>query len=232
MIVQIYSLTHPDDVRGLVERGVDHIGVAPAGQGVPAEIEADEARALFALLPPNVLGSALTILSDVDAIASMVEEVRPDILHICGEDDEISPQAQQHLRAHLPEGTRIMKAISVGGPETAEQALDAAERFAPVSDFLLLDTAFPDLPGVGATGNVHDWSISARIVERVGADTPVILAGGLGPDNVAEAVRRVKPAGVDSFTLTNKAGQGRRKDLDLIERFVTESRRSAAEIGL
>ena len=51
MIVQIYSLTHPEDVRMLVEMGVDHIGLAPAGQGLRSELSLEECRALFDLLP-------------------------------------------------------------------------------------------------------------------------------------------------------------------------------------
>lgn len=232
MIVQIYSLTNADDVRTLVELGVDHIGVAPAGQGLPAGIGPDEARALFSLLPPGVLGSALTVSDELETIAAMAAAIEPAILHICCGMEEISPADQHRLRARLPEGTLVMKAIEVGGPETAQAALDAAERFAPVSDFLLLDTATAEIPGIGAAGRVHDWDISARIVERVGSETPVILAGGLGPDNVAAAIRHVRPAGVDSFTHTNRARNDRRKDVERVRAFVAEARRAAAALGL
>jgi phosphoribosylanthranilate isomerase len=215
----------------MVDLGVDHIGVAPAGQGVPAEVQAEDARQWFAALPPHVLGSALTVLSDLDAIAAMATAVNPHILHLCPDTYAISPDEQQRLRKRLPAGMRIMKAIEVGGPETAAAALEAAERFAPVSDFLLLDSAAPDVPGIGAAGVVHDWDISARIVERVSGEVPVILAGGLDPDNVAESIRHVRPAGVDSFSRTNLS-RSRRKDLDLVGRFVQETRRAAAEVGL
>ena len=62
----------------------------------------------------------------------------------------------------------------------------------------------------------HDWTISRRIVEAV--HIPVILAGGLGPDNVAEAIRTVRPAGVDSKTKTDRDGSNA-KDLDRVRRF-------------
>jgi phosphoribosylanthranilate isomerase len=127
---------------------------------------------------------------------------------------------------------KLMKAIEVGGPETAEPALAAAERFAPVSDFLLLDTDDPEITGIGAAGRVHDWDVSARIVEVVGKDVPVILAGGLSADNVAAAIRHVRPAGVDSFTWTNQAENSRRKDPDRVRGFVEEARRAAGELGL
>ena len=122
MIVQIYSLTHADDVQAMVDLGVDHIGLAPAGQGVPAEVKPEDARNWIAALPPSVLGSALTVLSDPDEIAAMALTVNPDILHLCPDTYAISPADQQRLRARLPEGMRIMKAIEVGGPETAKPA--------------------------------------------------------------------------------------------------------------
>jgi phosphoribosylanthranilate isomerase len=230
MIVQIYSLTAADDVRALVALGVDHIGVALAGDNLPNDVRPEEARQLFALLPPAVLGSALTVSADVAAIAAMAAIAQPAILHIASEMEAIGVEEQRRLRRFLP-GIRLMKSIEVGGPETAAQALDAAERFAPVSDVLLLDSGSPDVPGIGAAGQVHDWDISARIVARVGGRVPVILAGGLGPHNVAMAIRHVRPAGVDSFTRTNDAADTRRKDLDLVARFVHEARRAAASHG-
>jgi phosphoribosylanthranilate isomerase len=232
MIVQIYSLTHPDDVRLLVELGVDHVGVAPAGQGLRSELGHEECRALFDLLPKNVLGSALTVRTDLDAIVAMADAVNPAIVHICSATEALSVEDQRRLRSLLPTGTQLMKAIEVGGPETADQALAAAEHFAPVSDYLLLDTDDPDITGIGAAGRVHDWDVSARIVESVGASVPVILAGGLSPDNVADAIRHVRPAGVDSFTWTNTASDSRRKNPDLVRGFVQEARRAAAELGL
>lgn len=232
MIVQIYSLTHPDDVRALVELGVEHIGVAPAGQGLRSELGHEEVRELFAVLPPTTLGLALTVQTDLDAIVAMAVDVRPAIVHICSATEALGVDEQRRLRSLLPDGTRIMKAIEVGGPETAERAIEAAERFAPVSDFFILDTDDPEIPGIGAAGQVHDWDISARIVERVGGEVPVILAGGLNPDNVAAAIRHVRPAGVDSYTWTNTATDSRRKDPELVRAFVDEARRAAAELGL
>jgi phosphoribosylanthranilate isomerase len=232
MIVQIYSLTHPDDVRMLVEMGIDQIGLAPAGQGLRSELAHEECRALFDLLPPRVLGAALTVRTNLDAIVAMADAVNPAIVHICSATDALSVEEQRRLRSLLPGGTRVMKAIEVGGPETADQALAAAERFAPVSDYLLLDTDDPEITGIGAAGRVHDWDVSARIVESVGASVPVILAGGLSPDNVADAIRHVRPAGVDSFTWTNTASDSRRKDPDRVRGFVEEARRAAAELGL
>ena len=108
-----------------------------------------------------------------------------------------------------------MQAIAVTGPEAVETALS----YEAAVDFLILDSVTPDVPGVGAAGTVHDWTVSAAIVAAV--DVPVVLAGGLSPDNVAGAIEIVQPWGVDSLTCTNRPlpTGGFEKDLDLVRRF-------------
>jgi phosphoribosylanthranilate isomerase len=90
-----------------------------------------------------------------------------------------------------------------------------------IADFLLLDSHRESDRQVGALGVTHDWSISRRIVELVRA--PVILAGGLGSDNVADAIRTVRPAGVDSKTKTDRDGS-HSKDLDRVRLFLKAAR--------
>ena len=90
-------------------------------------------------------------------------------------------------------GIKLVQVIHVTGPESVEEAL----RVAPHVDALLLDSGNQSLKvkELGGTGRVHDWSLSERIVKSV--PRPVYLAGGLKPDNVGEAIRRVRPFGVD-----------------------------------
>src|SRR5204863_5700282 len=106
----------------------------------------------------------------------------------------------------------IMRSVPVIG----EISIDSARSYDGMVDYLLLDSHRADDRQIGALGVTHDWSISRRIVELV--RTPVILAGGLGPDNVADAIRVVRPAGVDSKTKTDRDGP-QRKDLDRVRRF-------------
>ncbi len=226
VIVQIYSLTNPDDVQLLIDLGVDHVGIAPAGQGLPSDVDEALGRQIMTMLPEGMLGSALTVKEDIPPIVDMARNIQPDIVHITSLTDAVSVETQRKLRDALPSGTQIMKAIAVGGPETADEAIDAARRFAPVSDYILLDTASPDRDDIGAAGLTHDWRISARIVEEVGHLTTVILAGGLDPTNVAEAIRTVRPAGVDTFSRTNLP-DSHRKDPQLVADFVREARRAA-----
>jgi len=216
MLVQVYSLTHPEDVRALVEAGVEHVGFAVGDQDVPACIPVETARELFELVPDPHNTVALSVHTDPGAVVEFARRVEPDILHICSATDAIDRDAQARIRDRIPEGMAVMKAIEVGGPG----AIEAAERFEPVSDYLILDTATDGVTGIGASGRTHDWSVSRRIVERVAV--PVVLAGGLGPDNVAAAIAAVDPAGVDSYSRTSRTA--RRKDPGAVREFVREAR--------
>jgi phosphoribosylanthranilate isomerase len=105
-----------------------------------------------------------------------------------------------------------MRSVPVTGPD----AVGVAQAYDGVVDWILLDSHHAGDLQIGAQGVTHDWSISRKIVESV--RTPVILAGGLGPDNVKEAIRSVRPAGVDSKTRTDQDGT-HSKDLAKVETF-------------
>ena len=219
MNIQIYTMQTPDEARAIAALGVNHLGVTPSERGLPGEISFDTARAICDAVRGTAVSVALSVEDDPNAIAAMVRAVQPDVLHLCGLTGTFPPDAVRALRADLP-GVRIMQAISVGGPE----ALDLARAYAPVADFLILDTQAPDIAGIGASGQTHDWSISRAIVAAV--RVPVILAGGLAPENVADAIRAVRPWGVDSLTHTNRPlpGGGFVKDLERVRAFVTAAR--------
>jgi phosphoribosylanthranilate isomerase len=152
----------------------------------------------------------------------MIQAVCPDILHICGLENTILPEGVLALRERLPD-LPIMQAVSVSG----SGSLDTALAYEEVADYLILDTQSPEIVGIGASGETHDWKISRKLVQQV--KIPVILAGGLSPENVAEAIRIVQPWGVDSLTHTNRLlpDGSFRKDLERVRQFVT-----AAKVGI
>ncbi|OKI49549.1 phosphoribosylanthranilate isomerase [Micromonospora sp. CB01531] len=219
MIVQIYTAQSAREALALAEVGVDHVGLTPAKLGLPGEIDEDTAAEAVRALRGKAVSVALSVSSDLDEIVRMTTRVQPDILHLCGEPGAVPPSAVASLRRRLP-ACKIMQAIAVTGSE----AVDTARAYADVSDLLILDSHTDEVAGVGAAGVVHDWDISARIVASVGI--PVILAGGLSPENVAAAIATVQPWGVDSLTLTNRAlpGGGFEKDLARVAEFVSNSR--------
>ena len=101
-------------------------------------------------------------------------------------------------------------------PVTGQESIAIAQSYDGIADMILLDSYRALDDQIGALGVTHDWSISRRIVEAV--RIPVILAGGLGPDNVRDAIGCVRPAGVDSKTKTDRHGS-HAKDIELVRRF-------------
>ena len=112
-----------------------------------------------------------------------------------------------------------------------ESAVDRAKKYAQYCDLILTDSGLAPDTGIGASGLTHDWSIDARIVAECGK--PVIMAGGLGPDNVAEAIEQCKPYGVDSLTKTSIKYDGgyMEKDIDKVRQFCINADAAAAKIG-
>lgn len=219
MIVQIYAFTEAQEALRAFDLGVDHIGFVAGQYGiVHGELSFGKARSIADALPDGARSCALTMATEVDEILRMAEVVRPDIIHVSTDPMDVPPATMADLRRRLPPRTKVMKAIPVEG----DGSLELASSFAGHVDFLLLDSKAASLPGVGATGQTHDWNLSRRIVEYV--SVPSILAGGLSPENVAEAVRRVRPWGVDSNTATNLHGDPVEKNMDRVAAFVKAAR--------
>lgn len=219
LTVQIYTMQSVAEAQAVASLGVDHVGVTPSDRGLPGEVDYPLAADICRGIRGMATSVALSVEVDLGAIEEMVRSVMPDVLHLCGPPGAFGPPAVAELRRILP-GVALMQAVAVTGPE----AIDVARSYEPVADFLLLDSVDPDIPGVGASGAVHDWQVSAAIVETV--SKPVILAGGLSPENVARAIAAVDPWGVDSLSHTNLALEdGRfRKDLDRVGNFVAAAR--------
>jgi phosphoribosylanthranilate isomerase len=219
MIVQIYTMQSVMEALEIAALGVDHLGLTPSEIGLPGEISFRTAREIVETVGDQATCVALTVETEIQEILKMVLAVQPDILHLCPLEGSLPPGEVRRLREQIPD-LPIMQAVSVSGPN----ALDTAVDYQEVADFLILDTQDPDIAGIGASGQTHDWGVSQKIVERV--ELPVILAGGLSPDNVVEAISIVKPWGVDSLTHTNAPlpGGGFRKDREKIRQFVQRAR--------
>lgn len=215
MKVQIYTMQSVEEALQVAALGVDHLGLTPSQIGLPGEIDFWTAREIVEAVDGAAVCVALTVETEEKEIIRMARAVQPDILHLCSLENTFLPADVRRLREALPDQP-IMQAISVAGPE----AVEAAQAYQGVADYLILDTQAPDIAGIGASGKTHDWAISREIVREVGL--PVILAGGLSPGNVARAIQEVDPWGVDSLTHTNQnlPGGGFKKDLLKIKAFV------------
>ena len=221
MKVQIYTMQSVEEALQVAALGVDHLGLTPSQIGLPGEIDFWTAREIAETVDDAAVCVALTVETEEKEIIRMARAVQPDILHLCSLENTFPLDDVRRLRDKLPD-LPIMQAISMTGPE----ALEAAHAYKGVADYLILDTQAPDIAGIGASGETHDWKVSREIVLEV--DLPVILAGGLSPENVARAIAEVDPWGVDSLTHTNQAlpGGGFNKDLEKIKAFIQAAKGS------
>jgi phosphoribosylanthranilate isomerase len=217
VIVQIYEVGDATTARALAALGVDHIGVLAGTGEFPRELAVDAAAEVIAAIPPGARASVLCLSADLAFIESVAGALAPPILHLGAAPDLIGPADVRRLKARFP-AIRMMRSI----PVTDGTSVALAQSYDGIADFLLLDSHRPGDRQIGALGITHDWSLDRRIVEAVGI--PVIIAGGLGPDNVAAAIAAVRPAGVDSKTRTDRADGVPGKDLTAVARFVANAR--------
>ena len=216
MLVQIYEVQTPEEAVALARLGVDHIGVLVGDCVFPRELSIAHTNGIFAAVPADKKRVALLLSADLEELGRVVAETRPDIIQLQAAIDDFSVAMTRRLKTRFPQ-IPIMRAI----PVVDEASIEVAGSYRGVADFLLLDSWDPATGQFGALGRTHDWSLSRRIVDDVG--TPVILAGGLGPENVAAAIAAVRPAGVDSKTRTDRL-DGSGKDFAKVEAFVTAAK--------
>ena len=217
MIVQVFAVKSIQEMQLCIDAGLDRWGLEVGKKGLmPSETNFETARLIFSATPSPYPKMALTIETDIEDLVELVEETRPDLLHLCGDIRQLPPEGVTALRKRIP-GVEIIQAIPVTGPE----ALDIALAYEPVVDVLFLDSVSPEVNGIGIAGVTHDWNISRKIVST--AKKPCILAGGLSPENVADAIRAVHPWGVDSNTHTCVPGTWQ-KDFTRMQQFVQAAR--------
>jgi phosphoribosylanthranilate isomerase len=211
MLTQIYEVSTPSEADAISGLGVDHVGALVGNGAFPRERPAREAAAILAAIRTSSKSLALFLSADVAFIEQTARELRPAIVHLGASTELLAPAHVIALRKALP-NILLMRSVPVTGAESVA----IARSYDGMVDFLLLDSHREGDTQIGALGVTHDWSISRNIVETV--RTPVILAGGLDPDNVAEAILAVRPAGVDSKTRTD-LGDTHIKDLSKVAAF-------------
>jgi phosphoribosylanthranilate isomerase len=216
MLIQVYEISSPEEALAISVIGVDHVGVLVGDGEFPREQSLSSAAAIAAGIVAIKRFSALFLACRADFIIQWARELRPSILHLGAAPELLSPALVTEIKQCLP-GITIMRSVPVVG----EESIAIAQSYEAIADYILLDSHSVSDKQIGALGVTHDWDISRRIVELL--KIPVILAGGLGPDNVSEAIKEVRPAGVDSKTKTDKEGS-HAKDLDRVRRFVEAAR--------
>jgi phosphoribosylanthranilate isomerase len=211
LLVKICGITKPEDALCAVEAGADALGFVFWHMS-PRKVEPARAAEIARALPRSVLRIGVFVDTPGDEMARIADEVGLDMLQLHGEEP---PEAL----AGLPR--RVIKAVRVGKGFKTEEAL----RYAGLAAGILVDTRLPgetQLPG--GTGVPFDWSLVAGLARSVPF---LMLAGGLGPHNVAQAIRAVRPHAVD--VSSGVEGLPGRKDPEKIRAFVAAARTAESE---
>jgi len=203
MFVKICGITSARDAQMAVEAGADALGFVLWPKS-PRHVSPDEAARISAEVPPFVVRVGVFVDAARDELARAADVAGLDVLQLHGDEP---PAALEGLPR------RALKALRVGPAFSSEDALAYAERAAG----LLLDAHRPGNPG--GTGAVFDWARVQGLRDRVPF---LVLAGGLTPDNVADAIEAVHPHGVD--VATGVESSPGRKDPVLVRAFVEAAR--------
>lgn len=194
------AIAHGADALGLV-------GKMPNGPGpIPDWLIAEISKTIH----PPIASFLLTSNQSSEEIIHHVRRVDTNTVQIV---DELTSGTYRDIRISLPY-LKIVQVIHVSGDESIDQAM----RISHEVDALLLDSGTPNaaIKTLGGTGNTHDWEISREIVKNV--SIPVFLAGGLKATNVAQAIKIVKPFGVDVCSGVRTNGK---LDIEKLRNFIS-----------
>jgi phosphoribosylanthranilate isomerase len=249
IIVQIYEIQTPSEAEKLVELGVDHIGsVLLSAERWKVPLLKDT---IHTIIQSNARSSLIPLFNDRDSIFRSLEYYKPNMVHFCEslrvhEDLERLMTLQANVKKRFPD-IQIMRSIPITetGMKDTVSALKLARLFEPLSDFFLTDTVIAKTSGylpehqpvegfIGITGETCNWDTASKLVQS--SRIPVILAGGISPENVFDGIMQVRPAGVDSCTRTNALdNQGRpirfKKDLEKVRALVETVRRAESAVA-
>jgi phosphoribosylanthranilate isomerase len=190
--VKICCISSVHEAARAVAHGASALGFVsqmPSGPGVVDEAHIAD---IIATVPPPIATFLLTSATDSASIIAQHQRMRPTTLQLV---DHLDADVHRALHDALP-GITLVQVVHVEDQESVDYALSVAATV----DALLLDSGRRNAPvrELGGTGRTHDWSLSRRIRDQT--NTPIFLAGGLRADNVADAIRTVKPFGLDLCT--------------------------------
>jgi phosphoribosylanthranilate isomerase len=187
--IKICCINSTDEASMAVELGADAIGLVARMPSGPGPIADDLIRQIALRVPPLVGTFLLTCETSAAGIIEHHRRTRTSTIQIV---DLLNEGTYLQIRKALP-GVKLVQVIHV----IDKGSVDLAVKLSQDVDALLLDSGNPNLAvkELGGTGRVHDWSLSREIREK--AKCPVILAGGLKPENVGKAIEEVHPFAVD-----------------------------------
>lgn len=183
--VKICGISREEDLAAAVAAGADAVGFLVGVPSSPRNLTPERAKALLRQVPVFVSSVVVTAPQNINELTEVCETLKPTAIQIHGKKDFSASEIREQIRH-----TRLIKTVYVTEDAINKTATEALKGF----DAVLLDSVAKGQ--YGGTGRVHDWNISRQIKDAV-APLPLILAGGLKPENVKEAVRTVQPYAVD-----------------------------------
>ncbi|HDQ06094.1 MAG TPA: phosphoribosylanthranilate isomerase [Candidatus Bathyarchaeota archaeon] len=183
--VKICGITREEDLAFAVAAGADAVGFLVGVPSSARNLTVERAEMLLRRVPVFVDSVVVMAPQSIDGLAEICEKLKPTAVQIHGKKDFEASEIRERIKY-----TRLIKTIYVTEDAMNETAVEDLKTF----DAVLLDSFTGKQ--YGGTGKVHDWTLSRQIKEAV-APLPVILAGGLKPENVKEAILTVQPYAVD-----------------------------------
>jgi phosphoribosylanthranilate isomerase len=210
--IKICGTTNLKDALTAVEAGADALGFVFYEKS-PRKIDPEKAREIVDRLPPNVEKVGVFVNEPVEKILNTVTEAGLTAVQLHGIESR-RPESIQALKS----GQELKIFLVLQADEIGR--FDAIESSKAGIRAVFLDSGTPQLPG--GTGKTFDWSASAAKVEAINKDMNVVVAGGLNPENVTDAIRILKPWGVDVASgVEAKPGK---KDPDKVRAFINAVR--------
>ena len=213
-LIQIAGVIDAAEAEMLQQCGVRYLGFPLRLPVHREDLTEEEAAAIIKSLAPPVFGVLITYIHQASEIAALCHALGARIVQLHG---DIGRDEVKRLKTLAPSLT-VIKSLVVGMRD--DKALEAmARELSPLVDAFITDTFDPKTGASGATGKTHDWRVSRRLVEL--SNRPIILAGGLTPENVKRAILEVRPGGVDSHTGVEDACG--RKSREKVNKFLSEA---------
>lgn len=206
--VKICGITNEQDALWAANLGVDFIGLN-FYKGSERKVSLDMAEKIVNQLPPFIKTVGIFVDEDLKTLKKIAAKCHLNMVQLHGNE---SPQYCSEI--YVPQGEiKVMKAFRIQD----ENSLVNIPEYANFSDYYLLDTYIAEQ--VGGTGQTFNWELAVK-AKTLGK--PIFLSGGLTPDNVKEAVEKVKPFAVDVASGVEKTP--RRKDYDKMKDFIQKAR--------
>jgi phosphoribosylanthranilate isomerase len=212
MKVKICGIKNEHDLSMVLKAGTDAVGfITEVPVDSPRNISLSVASQLIAQVPIFVISVLVIMPKNANEAVNMINLAKPTAVQI----HNALPLSE--LRKIRETGVKIIKTIPVSLRSDTKTLIDQINKFSGIADAVLLDTAIDGK--TGGTGVSHNWDLSGKVVLSTGM--PVILAGGLTPSNVGEAVKCVRPYAVDTASGVETNGK---KDEKKIIDFISKAR--------